>query len=267
MNNKRTLYTELLSELVKKSNLELIIPYMDKINEESEFRQFIFVVLFKLTNGIETINLLFHNLENKPQFADTIFISLRALLADMITVDYMLLRSNFKEENLQEELDRIKFDHINFSIKNLKLYKCLYDSSEEEITTKKEEIINTFPKYFDDKGGVIKGFKQLKSIGGMLKEIKSNLPESDFQINAILAFEHYDLFSKYEHLGHYTSKLVFRGYDEKEIENIKTEIKSCTSLLLNFKYALLTEFYTDSQIKETDYYRIYQQIKKDESGI
>jgi len=267
MKNKRNSYTELISGLVEKSSLELLIPQMDKINEESEFRQFIFVVLFKLTNGIETINLLFHNLESKPQVADTIFISLRALLADMITVDYMLLRSNFKEENLQIELDKIKFDHVNFSIKNLKLYKCLYDSSEAEITTKKEEIINSFPKYFDDKGELKQRFKRLKSIGGMLKEIKSNSPDAKFQSNAILAFEHYDLYSKYEHLGHYTPKLVFRGYEKRGIENLKSEIRLCMSLLLNFKYSMLTEFYTDAQIKVTEYFKIYQQIKKYESAI
>jgi hypothetical protein len=264
---KKNSYTELMSGLIEKSNLELIIPFMEKVNEESEFRQFVFTILFKLTNGLETISLLFHNFETKPQFADTIFISQRALLADMITVYYLLLKSDFEEENLQEELDKIKFDHVNFSIENLKLYKELYNSSDKEIATRKEEIIKAFPKYFDNEGNTKKGFKRLKSIGGMVKEIKSNSPVSKFQGNTILAFEHYDLYSKYEHLGHYTSKLVFRSYNRTEIEHLKTEIKTSLNLLLNFKYALLTEFYTQEQIEKTTYYMIYNQLKEFESGM
>ena len=65
--NRLTKYCNTLAQLVYDSNIELIIPKMDSINQDKESSQFFFVILFKLNNGLESLNLFLLNLEAKPQ--------------------------------------------------------------------------------------------------------------------------------------------------------------------------------------------------------
>lgn len=234
---------------------------MDYINDENEYRQFVFTILFKVANGLETINLLLSQLDNKPQFYDTVFISLRTLLADKITMDYFLFKSDFKNENVQEKLEWIKYDHVKYTLSNLKIYKSIYGSDDKEIQLQQNNLKSRFPNYFHKNGSLKKQYDRLPSIGCMTEEIiKGTAKGSPFQEHLILSFEHYDIFSKYEHLGQLTPHLVFRGYKESEQESIATEIQTCLRILIDFMADLTTEFHETEFIQKTNYWKYYQQL-------
>lgn len=261
--SKLTKYCNTLAQLVYDSNIEMIIPKMDSINQEKESSQFFFVILFKLNNGLESLNFFLLNLEDKPQFADSLFICLRTLLLDMLTVDYLMIRSDFKESEVQKQIDSLKYDHIKYSISNLKVYKQLYNGSDAELQKRRKEIEDHYSNFFEKSGKVKPDVNNwASSAKQMITEINDKAPNTVFLSNAVEAFEHYDLYSKYEHLGEYTTQLVFRGFRSENFEELFKEVKSCLKLLLKFHYALLTEFYEDSFIKNTRYWRSYEEIEK-----
>ena len=162
---------------------------LDYINDENEYRKFVFTILFKLANGLESVNLLYSQLHDKPQYLDTIFISLRALLADRITMDYFLFKSKFKSENLNEQLEWIKYDHIKYTLINLKIYKSIYGAGDKEIQQRNNDLISAFPQYFNKDGSLKKQFDRLPSIGRMTEEfIKGTIRNSKFQKQLILSY-------------------------------------------------------------------------------
>ncbi len=236
---------------------------MDFITGENEARKFIYTILFKLIGGLEVVNLLFHNIRSKRHFSGSIYINLRVLLADMITVDYIIFKSDFKDSRFSEELQKLKFDHISNILERLKLYKILYHDSDTESELMRKNLITIFPSYFDKDGNPKVGFKKMKSISGMIREIKSGTSDSLFQQQVIQAYEHYDLYSKYEHLGHLTEPLTFRGYIEENLQEMITEIKTCILILLDFMHSLISEFYKNEVIESTTYWYYYQAIKKE----
>lgn len=253
-----TTYCNTLAQLIHDSKVELLIPKMDTINHDKESSQFFFALLFKLSNGLETSNLLLINLDNKPQFADSLFICLRTLLLDMLTIDYLMIQANFNENEVQRQVDILKSDHVQYDINNLKTYQTLFNFSDADLEKKRKEIINQYPKFFEQSGKFKSEFKDHKvSPKQMILEINKNASNTIFLENAIQTYEHYDLYSKYEHLGEYTAQLVFRGFRNENFENLFKEVKTCLKLLLKFHYAILTEFYDENHIKNTKYWKSY----------
>ncbi|UXX77784.1 hypothetical protein N7E81_10420 [Reichenbachiella carrageenanivorans] len=237
---------------------------MDYINDENEYRKFVFTILFKVTNGLETVNTLYSQLNNKPQFSDTIFISLRALLADKITMDYLLFKSDFKNENVHDKLEWLKYDHIKYTLNNLKIFKSIYETDDKKIQEKRDDLKSAFPNYFDSGGNLKKQYDKLPTIGHMAKEIIAGTPNnSKFQSHLILSFEHYDIYSKYEHLGQLTPYLVFRGYKDQEQDSISTEIQNCIKILVDFIADLITEFHEPEFIERTDYWTNIKKLTSD----
>jgi len=253
-------FIKTLSELVRQAKRELINPKLESLNDDTEVRQFLFACLFKLTNGLDTISSIAINIEENPQFSDSIFILFRALLADMITLDHMLVMSDMKNENLARELDKLKFDHARSIFHGMKTFKKLYNATESEIEKKRELLRQSNPDKFDEQGKVKKEFRG-KGISQMAVEIQAQTPRSKFQDDVVIAFEHYDIYSKLEHLGALTPQLVFRGYEPEKINSVIEEIKTCSLILIDFMYALLTEFYDSSMIKETEYWNQLEKLK------
>ncbi|MGY6648507.1 hypothetical protein [Wenyingzhuangia sp. IMCC45574] len=252
-------YSNTLAQLIHDCRKELIHPKMKSINDDKESSQFFFTILFKLTNGLDSLNIFLINLENKPQFSDSLFICLRSLLLDMLTVDYLIIKSEFEEKNIQANLDSLKSDHVLYQIKNLKTYKEIFNLSESDYQKKRKELINHFNKYLNKNGKLQENLNKFPTSAGiMIKEIKKRCNNTAFLSNSIEAFEYYDLYSKYEHLGEYTTKLVFRGYHSENINSLFNEAKSCLRLLISFQYVLLTEFYKREKLIKTNYWKNYQ---------
>jgi hypothetical protein len=253
--------SSLILKTIESAKTELIHPVMDYINDENEYRQFVFTILFKLANGLETVNLLNTKLINKPQYLDTIFISLRALLADKITMDYLLFKSELKNENLNEKLEWLKRDHIQYALSNLQIYKSIYGADDKEIKRQRNKLISGFPRHFHKNGSLKKQDHKLPSIGWMTEKIiKGTIKNSSFQRQLILSYEHYDIFSKYEHLGQLTPYLVFRGYKDSKQESITSEIQTCLRILIDFMADLTTEFHETEFIENTNYWKFYEQL-------
>lgn len=253
--------SSLISKTIESAKIELIHPVMDNINDENEYRQFVFTILFKLANGLESVSLLYSQLNNKPQYSDTIFISLRALLADRITMDFLLFKSDFKTENIHERLEWIKYDHIKYTLDNLKIFQSIYGSSNQEIELSKSDLKSRFPNYFDNEGNLKHSYKRLPSIGNMVKEIIAGTKKDTvFHHRLTLSYEHYDIYSKYEHLGQLTPHLVFRGYEPSQQESLFTEIQTCLHLLMDFMSELLTEFHESDLIETTEYWKSNQKL-------
>lgn len=261
---KSQTFTELLAGLLEQSNKSFIHPLLQRLNNNPKEDEKLFIsVLFKLRNGLETINLLFHNLESNRSFSDSIFILLRSLLADMITVIWIIYSSEQKGINRSDVVIKLNSDHIRRGLKVTELYPLLYNTTLEEMASEKKKWIDVFPQYFDEDGKLKREFSKGISITNMVKEICSQEPDNIFKKSMVQTFVFYDTYSKYEHLGEFTSAGVIRGFRDNNIANIKEEVKECIIRILEFKNLLLPEFYSKEIIKKSEYYSLYQRIFKE----
>lgn len=111
-------YSERLQEFVVYSAKELIIPLMDPTIISTEPNKFSYSLLLKFNNGLESLNILLLNIHSKPQFADSICIILRALLADVITLEYATYSLDIDEQRFSDNIDNIYFDHVKGTSNN-----------------------------------------------------------------------------------------------------------------------------------------------------
>jgi len=58
------IYTERIEKIIDHVESDFIRPLVETINNENELKQFIFTVLFKLTNGVKTANFLHCHLDS-----------------------------------------------------------------------------------------------------------------------------------------------------------------------------------------------------------
>lgn len=265
MSNKTTqfqtninLFSNNISKLTNIVHKDIILELMksDKINEEPY--KFEYTVLHKLNNGIETVNLLILNFLNKPQFLDSICILLRTLLLDVITLDFVYTNSAGKQEKYLEQIQNVYYDHIKFTIKNIKDFGSLYEDSQKEINEKIEQLKKQKNEYYDINQEPLAHLKGLKSCYVMVKEIKEQT-SSNYSLNfLILAYEHYDIFSKYEHLGDLTLQLTHRGYQDESIERILTEIQTSIIVIIHYQSFLINSL-SESKVKTVSEYEILKE--------
>ena len=257
-------FNELLAGLLEQSNKNFIHPLLQRLNDNPKEDEKLFIsVLFKLRNGLETINLLFHNLDSNRSFSDSIFILLRSLLADMITVTWIIYSSEQKGINRSDAVIKLNSDHIRRCLKVTELYPLLYDTTPEETASEKKKWIDVYPQYFDEDGELKREFSKGTSITNMVRDICAQEPDNIFKRSMVQTFVFYDTYSKYEHLGEFTSAGVIRGFRDENIDNIKEEVKECIIRILEFKNLLLTEFYGEKTIKNSEYYSLFQRIFKE----
>lgn len=224
---------------ILEKNLNTIEPY-----------KFLYTLLFKTNNGLDTANLLVCNLYSKPHFIDSAFLILRTILSDCIIYDYLLTLSK-TDENLITNIKRLYYDHIDFAIKNLSIYKDAYKKSDKEIEIKKTELKQSKSEYFDNSGNPI--FEKLNPlVSKAIKYIVSNRQKEVSIETPLEAFEYYDRFSKYEHLGDLTFAIIHRQFNEQEQNEVLLDIHSSIRIIIRYLKSFMLAWESEKFI---DFYK------------
>ncbi len=224
-------YSTSLATLTAFINAEIISQIIEKPQIESMPQKFLYTVLFKLNNGLNTCSLLFNNLANNSQYADSIFVILRTLISDSILYLYVLTKSEYDDNKLNEIIKALYFDHISFTMEAVKKnFGPIYGKSEEEILLIINEVKRAKPEYFDSTGNELISPLRANAYAA-LRYIASHRKGGESLTDIQRHYSHYDRFSKYEHIGDFSFELIHRQYDDKAVKEIGDEIVDAINLL------------------------------------
>ena len=217
---------------------------------EEEPYKFVYTLSFKTNNSLYTANLLIKNFLQNPYNTDSIFLILRTIMSDAITYYYLLYKCNNNDDKFIENIEWLNSQHINYTLKNLSVFKAGYYEDEGRIEEMKEEMKVNYKKYFTEEGSLL--FDRMKGVSGMVYEMaNSNKVLNSF---AIRAYGIYDIFSKYEHLGEFTYELIHRQFDEEKRERILGEIYEAIREIIYFQKSLMNDVLEEP--KEIDAFEI-----------
>jgi hypothetical protein len=228
----------------------------DSINKEPH--KYLYTVLFKTNNALDTSNILTLNIIDKPTTTDSLFLILRTAISDLVIYEY-LLRISKSDEDFENNIHRMYYDHIENTIKEMrKFYGNAYKESESKINEKIDELKSMNPNYFKEDGQP--KFIPLKlSVSSMARKIISNKAENENLEYLITAKELYDRFSKYEHFGILTLDLIHRQFKEERLIEVFQDIFWANKVIL---------FYVDNIIgiwlkKEDEEYKIFDDLRRE----
>lgn len=224
--------------------------YTDQDLTSKEPYKYLYTILFKTNNALETANILTCNIVNKPNTTDSIFLILRTILSDLI-IYYCLVSKSANDEDFEKNIHSLYFDHISYTVKEMKNFnRSAYKQSEEK---NNEDILKfkaNYPHYFFNEDGTDKVEKPAKWNVSFL--VKKHLTEQHQDNNLdilIRAKKLYDKFSKYEHFGILTQNLIHRSFEDKQLSNVFEDIFWANKIILFFIDDIL-RFWLDNNNSE-----------------
>ena len=214
----------------------LIISEIQKRNlYQGEQDEFLYTIIFKTNSALDSLSLLFCNFYNKNHFQPSIFIILRSILNDIILTEYINNQGKTDAERVKL-IKRVKYDHIEKSITNIsKIFKITNKLSDEEVNKEISLIKENYPTYFGENGEA-----QVKKLPtspqSLISTIFCQAKEGTDLSFLRRAIHFYDIYSKYEHYGHFSPYLIHRPYKEKEdsFEEATETINMIMSALINY---------------------------------
>jgi hypothetical protein len=259
MNDTLTEYSNKLRTIVDIVHKNVIVQIkLDDLKEEP--KKFLYTLLFKINNGLCTASLLIINIRGSGYVTDSIFILLRTLLSDVLTLHYLLFKSKGSDDEFKLLIDSLYFDHINFTINtSLPAFVKLYKEDQTTLKTKVEELKVAKKEFFDSNGKPKSHLKSLTSIYGMIKEIGSQTSKITQLDYFTIGAEHYDIFSKYEHLGDLTFHMIHRTFDATREQEVLTNIYHAVNVILHYQKIALQGFYE----KESETFKAFDKLRMD----
>lgn len=182
------------------------------VKEAEEPYRYCYTVVYKMFGLLDAGSYLVNNMDNKPHYIQTLYLTCRAILLDSIYLMSVLDKYERKED-YKTHIDHIMSDHIH----------AFYSSAHTE--TDRKSIREKHPEYFiDDKLKYSKRLSVVAIINSIkIKELKEQSLRGKF---------FYDIFSKYEHQGHYTYLLLHNHHLEKDKEKMKICIIDSISIAM-----------------------------------
>lgn len=239
----------------------VVIPKIwenDAYKEEPKW--FFYTLLFKLNNGIDSVNILIRNVVEIPSVADSVFVLLRTLISDCIQLDYVLFNSNDDEEKLKIWIKSLYHDHVKFILSSLKIYSLFDGWDELKLKEVERAVKNKNPDYYDANGTIKSDIKNMTSINGICKIILTQKNDKEVLTDLRRLYPLYEKFSKYEHLGELSSELTHRAFVTDQKNEVLVEIQEAISILLRYQFWLITNFFKPDEIECSDYLNLMNEI-------
>ncbi|UZR96148.1 hypothetical protein [Chondrinema litorale] len=197
-----------------------------------EPRKFFYTVLVKSNNGLMASNQLIDKFNSLPHILDSLFVILRSLLSDTITFYYVLHKS-FEKENLEENIKNLYFDHIRWSLENVKkVHRVIFSLNEEQVDEEINKIKMINKEFFDENGEPTVENKSIMPSAAIRFIFSNNTKKLNIE-NLKYAFSLYEIFSKYEHFGQFSYGLVHRQFKQENKQQLFDEIKTSIEIITN----------------------------------
>jgi hypothetical protein len=225
-------YSNALSTLTYFINTTVISEVLEKPETENEepFR-FFYTILLKSNNALDTCSLLLANYSEHPHHVDSLIIILRSLITDSVIFRYILVKSEGDDGKLKDNIKSIYFDHIDYTIKGVKKYfKDVYDFTDSEINEKISDIKIMRSDYYDSTGKATAIPFATSVRYALLEMAKKRQPGDKHDIQ--LLYHYYDIYSKYEHPGEFSFRLIHQQYHEQTKFKLATEIVEAINRLI-----------------------------------
>lgn len=236
MDNNKINTAEYSSDILKyiyffKKNIIERIVNSEKYKTEKE--SYYLVIVQKILFTLEGSNIFIRAFYSHPEYHIPLFINFRAIINDIITTECLFYKSKL-DPNFDEKywIKTIYSDHLKYKLSktNLFLEKNINNHSEAYV---KKALVNIAPQLFDEKGDLV--YNEEFNTNKIMKEIFSNPNQNNPKYDILkISYNLYDTFSKFEHFGIFTNKLLFRGLNMKENESslIKYLINSIKIIIL-----------------------------------
>ncbi len=230
-------YSNALGSLTDFVNSSFIVSLVEnKEILEDESARFLYTVLFKSNNGLGTASFLLANYSNKPHFVDSLVIIVRSLISDYAMLWYVLVVSDdptdYHQEKFRRTVQGLNFDHVKSTMSGVKLcFGPVYGYTKAQIDTNILEIIKSRPQYFDSEGKP-NVEKVTSSVRAALAEIAKRRTSPDELWLAQRYYHHYDIFSKYEHLGEFSFNLIHRQFNAEHKDSLARDIVDAITVLI-----------------------------------
>jgi len=156
---------------------------------------------------------------------------------------YLLERSENDEDKFVANIKALYFDHIDYTIRCINGdFAAIYGDTKEISQRRIDEIKKNRTEYFDSCGNSC--IRPLNvSVRTALRYIASNTASKEKKLLIQKFYHHYDIFSKYEHLGDLTFEFIHRQYkDETKHELAQSIAESINFLVLPTVSAVLSAF-------------------------
>jgi hypothetical protein len=178
---------------------------------------------------------------------DSSFLIIRTILSDCLTIYYLLHISNTEEE-LNINIKKLKSDHIHYTLNNLDIYRNIYRENNNVNEYKKQELKEYKKEFFDSNGNLI--FKNTFSINYIVKQLITQTSNKDHLFETLIgaAFNYYDKFSKYEHLGDLTTTLTLRQFDVTNHKEVFEDICGSIHIITLYLSIFLETWRSDNII-------------------
>lgn len=215
-----------LSSFIKEFTTDYAEQVIHKVLEKEEYitepKRFFYTLIHKANCALDAANIFIRNFDSKRNFHSSLFVLLRSILNDIILAEFVIISTENDEEK-KEVIERIYFDHIENILKTCeKTLPQLHQWNPE----KKFEHIESIKKnsrFFDSDGN-----SKIKSIptnpNQLIRKIFANKLKSDSSKLLKIAFDQFELFSKFEHFGELSFELIHRGYDDSKNNNLRYEV-------------------------------------------
>jgi len=200
---------------------EFCINITDDVRYVQKDKRFFYTLLFKATNELTAVSVLFKNFYEKAALQSGMYLILRTVLSDCLAGWHVIhLRENGRDFN--HMIDLIHFDHVNFALRSLSgPYNQINRLSPGELEKQIQYIKSVNPAFFhsavDEAGNTIYGNdifnKEFYSLKGTITYLTQQKLHDEEKRLLNHLFYYYDLFSKLEHPGILTFMLVHKGFD------------------------------------------------------
>jgi len=221
--------------------LEFVITYnetvvgkiVDSKKEETgkkEPEHFFYTILHKTISTLDTANYAIRNFHTKFHFRISLYILLRAIMADLIVGEYVI-KSGKEGEELEKLIKSVNADHVFYAYESISKNERVIESlSETDLEERQDQFRKLFPTFFVD-GKCIEHISSSPS--NMVRTIFSQRKKGDDLRFLSHAYYYYDKFSKYEHLGEFTFNLTHGVYYSHLLKDTYEEVFICLNVILS----------------------------------
>lgn len=250
------------TDLYHKSIIVKIVNSDDYITEP---KRFFYTILLKSNSTIQATNILIRNFHTHSHYHPSIFILLRSILADIIVAEYIISLGR-DNQKIKDNIHSINLDHIDRVNMIIDKYYSKHGIlTPGEIEEAKQDLIANKKQYVDS-NGKLKG-KPLKTSPLKLVDRIFSQCSKDYDKRLLTrAYDYYETFSKYEHLGEFSFYLVHKGFDMDKLDIAFNEVYQSIEIIFSglLNYCNLWDFDKKDSIKQLN--EIIREIHKVNPG-
>ncbi|WP_426670481.1 hypothetical protein ACPPVU_04380 [Mucilaginibacter sp. McL0603] len=123
---------------------------------QQEPKIFLYTILYKLNNGLNSSHLFINNTKTSERHFDSLFLILRTLISDSLMTLYVIKKDYTADDEIEKNIWPLYTDHLRYGLSNLKRFgKSFWGYSDKQINDEEAKIKQTYSKFFNKNGSFV----------------------------------------------------------------------------------------------------------------